>query len=60
MVTIFAEDAVFAGVHVLDWPKLCTDVLFLNLGASKSLEILQETSRQGMFYASFIHFGREF
>ena len=42
IVTIFAEDAVFASLHVLDWPKLCTDLLFLNQGASKPLEILQK------------------
>ena len=60
IVTIFAEDAVFATVHVVVWPKLCTDHLCLDQGPSKPLEILQKTLRQGMFYTSFTHFDREF
>ena len=40
--------------------KLCTDVLFLNQGASKPLKILQKTKRQWIFYGSFAHFDREF
>ena len=60
VVTIFPEEAVFAGVHVLDGPNLCIDVLLLNQWASKLLKVLQKTLRQGIFYASFTHFDREF
>ena len=38
---------------------MCTNVLFLNQGASKPLEILQKTSKQEVFYASSTHFDKE-